>query len=250
MRLILAVLWTVLCTPLLIGPLLARLGGRVASMRWGARVCHVWARGMLRVFGVRFQASGPMPPRGAFLASNHTTWLDILVISAWMPTNFIAKKEVGHIPGIGFLSGLVGTLFLDRESQRDAHRLSQELRALLAGGLEITLFPEGYCADGHSLLPFRAPLFGAAAELQQPCVPLCIRYDLPQVVWNDGSGIGAHSRRMLKARRLDRGRAPIQATIQAAPAMRGSDRKLLARMIEEEVRKRFTPFAPASEPVR
>ena len=87
---------------------------------------------MLRVFGVRFQASGPMPPRGAFLASNHTTWLDILVISAWMPTNFIAKKEVGHIPGIGFLSGLVGTLFLDRESQRDAHRLSQELRALLA----------------------------------------------------------------------------------------------------------------------
>jgi len=248
-RLILVVLWTLLCTPLVLAPLLARLGGRVASMRWGARACHVWARGLLRIFGVRIQVDGPAPPRGAFLASNHTTWLDILVLSAWTPTNFIAKKEVARIPGIGFLSGLVGTQFLDRESRRDAHRLASELRAMLHGGLEITLFPEGYCADGHSLLPFRPALFGAAAELQTPCVPIAVTYDLPQVVWNDGREISAHARHMLKARRLDRGRAPIQARIHVAPAMHGSDRKLLARMIEEEVRKRFRPFAPASEPV-
>lgn len=250
MRLVLVVLWTLLCTPLVLAPLVARLGGRVASMRWGARVCHVWARGLLRVFGVRFTVEGPPPPRGAFLASNHTTWLDILVLSAWTPTNFIAKKEVAQIPGIGFLSGLVGTQFLDRESRRDAHRLANELRALLQGGLEITLFPEGYCADGHSLLPFRPPLFGAAAELQTPCVPIAVTYDLPEVVWNDGTEIATHAKRMLRARRNDRGSAPIHAQIQVCPALRGTDRKLLARMIEEEVRKKFRPFAPASEPVR
>lgn len=238
------VLWTVVCIPLLIIPITMRLFGRVASMRWGARVTHVWARGMLRLFGVRLEAQGPRPPAGAFLVSNHTTWLDILVISAWQPTNFIAKKEVAQIPAIGFLSGFVGTLFLDRERRRDAHRLALEIKPLIAGGLEITLFPEGYCADGHSLLPFRPALFGAAAELDTPCLPIAVTYDLPEVVWNDGSGIGAHTKRMLRARQQDRGHAPIHARVSTAPARHGSDRKLLARVIEEEVRRLFKPFAP------
>lgn len=212
-------------------------------MRWGARVCHLWSRGLLRVFGVRLVIEGPPPPPGAFLTSNHTTWLDILVLSAWKPTNFIAKQEVAKIPGIGFLSGFAGTLFLNRESRRDAHRMAHELETLLAGGLEITLFPEGYCADGHSLLPFRPPLFGPAATLQTPCVPIAIRYDLPDVVWNDGSAVADHAARMLRARRANRGRAPIVATLRAAPPLHGSDRKLLARMVEEQVRQLFVPFA-------
>ncbi|MCH2101179.1 MAG: 1-acyl-sn-glycerol-3-phosphate acyltransferase [Planctomycetes bacterium] len=250
MRLVFVALWTVLCTPLVLGPLAARCAGRIVSMRWGAWVCHVWARGLLRVLGVRFSAEGPTPPRGAFIASNHTSWLDILVLSAWTPTNFIAKKEVAKIPGIGLLSGLIGTQFLNRQSQRDAHRLASKLRSMLKEGLGITLFPEGYCADGHSLLPFRPALFGGAAELGTPCVPITITYDLPDVVWNDGTGIGSHAHRMLKARRLDRGGAPIQARIQVGPTMQSTDRKLLARTIEKEVRKRFRPFAPASKSVR
>jgi 1-acyl-sn-glycerol-3-phosphate acyltransferase len=242
-RFALVFVWTLVCTPLLVVPLGARLFGKVPSMRWGARVCHVWARGLLRVFGVKVHCEGPRPPRGAFLTSNHTTWLDILVLAAWQPTNFIAKREVARIPLLGFLSGFAGTLFLNRESRRDAHRLAQDLETLLAGGLEITLFPEGYCADGAELLPFRPPLFDAAARLQSPCVPIAIRYDLAAVAWNDGSPVGNHASRMLKARRADRGRAPIVATLISAPALRGSDRKLLARMVEEQVRKSFVPFA-------
>ena len=243
MRFALVFVWTLLCTPLLVAPVLARLFGKVPSMRWGARVCHVWSRGLLRAFGVQLRFEGPAPPHGAFLASNHTTWLDILVLAAWRPTNFIAKREVAKIPFIGLLSGFAGTLFLNRESRRDAHRLAQELEPLLAGGLEITLFPEGYCADGVELLPFRPPLFDAAATLQSPCVPIAIRYDLAAVVWNDGSSVGDHAGRMLKARKADRGRTPIVATLITAPALHGSDRKLLARMVEEQVRARFVPFA-------
>jgi 1-acyl-sn-glycerol-3-phosphate acyltransferase len=242
-RFALVFVWTLLCTPLLIVPIFARLFGKVPSMRWGARVCHVWARGLLRALGVRLQFEGPPPPRGAFLASNHTTWLDILVLAAWQPTNFIAKREVAKIPFLGVLSGFAGTLYLNRESRRDAHRLAQNLEALLVGGLEITLFPEGYCADGIDLLPFRPPLFDAAATLQSPCVPIAIRYDFAAVVWNDGSTVGNHASRMLKARKADRGRAPIVATLITGPALHGSDRKLLARMVEEQVRARFVPFA-------
>lgn len=248
MRLLLAVLWTLLCSPLLLGPVFARLGGRPLQMRLGSRVCQLWARGMLRVLGVRAVVDGPPPPREAFVASNHVSWLDILVIAAWRPTTFIAKKEVAHIPAIGFFAGLVGTLFLDRESRRDAHRLAQDLQTLLHGGAGVTLFPEGYCADGASLLPFRASLFAPAAQLALPCVPVAISYDFAPVVWNDGSTAAAHAGRLMRARAADRGRAPIRCRLRLGPALRARDRKDLAQRVRDEIEARFLPFALPSRP--
>lgn len=240
------VLWTLACTPLLWWPVLCLVRGPVRSMRAGAWVCHVWARGLLRVLGVVIDVQGPEPPHGAFLVSNHVSWLDILVLAAWQPTNFVAKQEVAQIPAIGFLSRFVGTLFLNRESRRDAHRLAGDLRRYLADGAEITLFPEGYCADGHRLLPFKPSLLGAAAELGTPCVPVALSYDLQQVVWNDGSTAAAHAGRLMKARRLDRGRKPIRAKLVAGPAIIDRDRKQLTRRLAEEIAANFTPFAPPS----
>jgi len=243
----LIVAWTLLCSPLLFIPIFGGVGSRVRRMRLGAGVAHYWARGVLRILGVRISANGPAPPHGAFFASNHTSWLDILVLAAWSPTNFIAKKEVAQIPLIGFFAGYAGTLFLNRESRRDAHRMAQELRQLLAGGLCITLFPEGFCADGQKLMPFRASLFGAAAELGTPCVPISIHYNLAAVVWNDGSSAAEHCKLMLQARQAQLNGAPIVATLHSAAALSNPDRKQLARRIESTVHSMYQPYVPSTQ---
>lgn len=248
LRRLLIVVWTLVCSPMLFIPIVGGVGNRVRRMRLGAWVTRAWARGMLRIIGVRIAAEGPMPPPGAFIASNHTSWLDILVLSAWTPTNFIAKKEVAQIPLIGFFAGYAGTLFLNRESRRDAHRMAQELHQLLAGGLCITLFPEGFCADGQQLMPFRASLFGAAAQLATPCVPVSIHYNLPAVIWNDGSSAALHCKQLLQARRSKLGSRRIVAHLHAGPAISNSHRKQLANQLQASVHATFVPYASPPGP--
>jgi len=215
------------------------IGSRGRRMRLGALVCQLWARGTLRILRVRYQLEGELPPPGSFVVSNHVSWVDILLLASVYPSNFIAKKEVGKIPLVGFLSQYAGTLFIDRERARDAHRMGEELRDLFEAGLTISIFPEGYCADGQSLLPFKSSLFGAAAELEVPCVPAAVHYTLPEIVWNDESTVPNHARRLLRAARKSGG---IQARVSFGPPLHSPDRKNLAAQAERQVATMFRPM--------
>jgi 1-acyl-sn-glycerol-3-phosphate acyltransferase len=238
-RLGLLVLWTLCCSPILLLVVIFGTGNTGRRMRLGAATCRLWARGMIRILGVRYTVEGPLPPPGSFVVSNHVSWVDILLLASVYPSNFIAKKEVGQIPLVGFLSQYAGTLFLDRERARDAHRMNAELQGLFQAGLTISIFPEGYCADGQSLLPFKSSLFGTPAELKVPCVPAAVHYNLPEIVWNDQSTVPAHARQMLRAAGKIGG---IRARIRFGTPLVHPDRKVLAAQAEQQVVTMFEPM--------
>ena len=56
------------------------------------------------------------------LAANHISWLDILVMHAARHCRFVSKSDVKHWPLIGTLATGAGTLYIERESRRDAMR--------------------------------------------------------------------------------------------------------------------------------
>ena len=92
--------------------LLLRAGGKPtqpARSRW-LQWC---ARRTLRVFGVRYQATGA-PPQTGLLVANHLSYLDILVLVSLTPAVFVSKAEVKHWPVFGWFACLAGTLFVDR----------------------------------------------------------------------------------------------------------------------------------------
>ena len=55
-------------------------------------------RQVCRLLGVRIHLDGEVVrDRPVLLVANHTSWLDIPVLSAVAPVSFVAKKEVGDV---------------------------------------------------------------------------------------------------------------------------------------------------------
>src|SRR5262249_11790295 len=75
-----------------------------------------YARFLCRLMGVRVETFGrPVRDRGVFLAANHTSYLDTVVLAAVIPVAFVAKSDVAGWPFFGTVAKLVGTVFVERE---------------------------------------------------------------------------------------------------------------------------------------
>lgn len=142
-----------------------------------ALMVREWSRQMLRIMGVELVVRGMPPANGpVLLVANHISWLDIVVMNAAQPARFVSKADVKHWPVLGALITGAGTLYIERESRRDAmrvvHQMAERLRALDS----IAVFPEGTTGDGRSLLPFHANLFQAAISANAPVLPVAMAY--------------------------------------------------------------------------
>ena len=74
---------------------------------------------LIFAFMYRFRAAGPglenFPLKGPVIViANHSSWLDIAVITAVAPVVFVAKREVATWPLFGLLARLQRTVFVDR----------------------------------------------------------------------------------------------------------------------------------------
>ena len=117
----------------------------------------------LWTLGVRLHVRGrPATERPLLLAANHASWIDISAYSAVMPLSFVAKREVGTWPLIGFFARLQHSVFVDRARRGATADQADSIGRRLAEGDAIVLFPEGTTSDGNQVLPFRSSLFGAA----------------------------------------------------------------------------------------
>ena len=198
-----------------------------------------------RILGVRMEVIGPRPHKGPLLiASNHVSWLDIVVLSAVAPVSFVAKKEVSRWPLFGTLARLQRTVFVDRDRRHATGPSRNEMQDRLKGGEMLVLFAEGTSGDGRSVLPFKSAFFGAAelpGVLVQPVslayrghrnLPMTRRL-LPSYAWYGDMEMVPH---LLGAARS----GPIEVTVVCHPplALSGEvSRKGLARHAEEQVRR-------------
>ncbi len=127
------------------------------------RFPHWYHRQVCRIIGVRLNIDGAVASdRPVLLISNHTSWLDIPVLSAVAPLSFVAKKEVGSWPFVSSLARLQRTVFVDRKRRMDVDQTTSEIAQRLATGDTVVLFAEGTSSDGNRVLPFKTSLFAAA----------------------------------------------------------------------------------------
>lgn len=136
-----------------------------------------WSRQMLRIMGVELVVRGTPPATGpVLLVANHVSWLDILVMNAAHPARFVSKSDVKHWPVLGALITGAGTLYIERESRRDAMRVVHHMAERLQAQDILAVFPEGTTGDGRSLLPFHANLFQAAIAVHAPVLPVALAF--------------------------------------------------------------------------
>ncbi|MBT8402501.1 MAG: 1-acyl-sn-glycerol-3-phosphate acyltransferase [Gemmatimonadetes bacterium] len=236
-RLPLALLVSALLSPfalcaVLAGRLHARLG--LHATGW---IMHRWARLLCLCLGVRVRVEGDRPPRPAFLAPNHVSYLDIIVLGSLCEGFFVSRADVRDWPVLGPLARLGNTIFLERERRRDTHRAAGEVERVLGLGARIVVFLEGRAGPGDHVRPFKPSLLEAAARTGVPCVPVALHYRLPQapeadtrqvIAWHDSSPFPSHAWRMARLGR-------IEATLRVLPERHGADRKTLAAALEADV---------------
>lgn len=126
-------------------------------------VPHLYHRVLCRLIGIRVIVRGaPERGRPVLICANHTSYLDIPVMSAVLPVSFIAKSEVATWPFFGQLAKLQGTVFVERERRTRTHLHRNEIHARIAKGDTLVLFPEGTSNAGNGVLPFKSALMSVA----------------------------------------------------------------------------------------
>ncbi|TPE48548.1 lysophospholipid acyltransferase family protein [Amaricoccus solimangrovi] len=206
---------------------------------------RIWARGALRLLGLRAEARGaPMAAPGALVA-NHSSWLDIVALQSAARVFFVSKAEVGSWPLIGFIGHAIGTEFIERRAT-EAGRQARALGARLALGDRLCLFPEGTSSDGQRVLPFKSSLFAVfldgATGPELRVQPVTLRYrpraDLPAALygWWGEMDFGAHLGSLLA--RSTGGQVEITFHEPLDPRALG-DRKTLSAAAEAATRRGF-----------
>lgn len=140
-----------------------------------ARV-QVWAQAMVHKLGIELVVRGQPANGPVLIVSNHISWLDIVAIHAARHCRFISKSDVKHWPLIGMLATGAGTIYIERESRRDAMRVVHHMAEQLRAGDVLAVFPEGTTGDGTTVLPFHANLLQAAITVNVPAQPLALRF--------------------------------------------------------------------------
>lgn len=139
---------------------------------------HWYHKRVCQLLGVRLDVEGAITrDQPVLIVANHTSWLDIPVLSAVAPVSFVAKKEVGSWPGVAMLANLQRTVYVDRKRRSQVSATAGEIAQRLDNGDQIVLFAEGTSTDGNRVLPFRSSLFAAAMPSKSPA---------PQIVSDRG----------------------------------------------------------------
>lgn len=201
------------------------------SLRWRVRVGRWWSRAMARCLGLHTTVIGT-PPSGAFvLVSNHISYVDVAVIGQLLDLVFVAMAELRRAPIFRAIIGGSGTIFIDRNSRRDALRVNDAMDDVLRANLGVTFFPEGTSSDGHDVLPFKAALLEGAARSGRPVHFAVIRYAQEGVAWWGDIDARSQFIGLLRMPRID-------ATIEFCGSVSASDRKELAQKLWMEIRSR------------
>ncbi len=136
-----------------------------------------WSQRMVHQLGIALDVQGQPAQDGPLLiVANHISWLDITALHAACYCRFVSKADVKAWPLIGALAKGIGTLFIQRESRRDAQRVVHTMAQSLLDGDVLAVFPEGTTGDGDTLLPFHANLLQAAISADAPIQPVALQY--------------------------------------------------------------------------
>jgi len=142
----------------------------------GLRV-QLWSAQLLQLLGIGLRVEGTPPVVGpVLLVSNHISWLDIATLHAARHCRFVSKADVRRWPLIGTLATGAGTLYIERESRRDAMRVVHQMADRLRQADILAIFPEGTTSNGVDLLPFHANLIQAAISAGAPVQPVALRF--------------------------------------------------------------------------
>ncbi|HYF30068.1 MAG TPA: lysophospholipid acyltransferase family protein [Chitinophagaceae bacterium] len=149
---------------------------RTAAFR---RISKVWMTVYLHLIGcpVRVKGASNFKKGQAYVVvCNHNSLMDVPLSTPFIPgpNKTIAKIEMAKIP----LFGLVykrGSVLVDRKSDESRRKSLEDMKAVLAQGMHMCIYPEGTRnKTGQPLKSFYEGAFKLASDTATPIIPALI----------------------------------------------------------------------------
>jgi 1-acyl-sn-glycerol-3-phosphate acyltransferase len=211
-----------------------------------------WCQRLLALLHIEMRLTGTIEDGDAgniVYVANHVSWLDIFVLDAQSPAQFIAKAELANWPVVGKLIRDTSTIFVQRARKADTVRVNADATRVLVEGGRLVLFPEGTTTDGKTVLKFHGSLLQPIIDAGGRVQAIALRYCDPDGRTSDtveyvGDTTFAQSFwRVCGARALS-----VEITaFPAVPAV-GSTRRELAATAETSIRSAVERPAAATAP--
>jgi 1-acyl-sn-glycerol-3-phosphate acyltransferase len=211
--------------------------GLAYRVGWLDRAMLWWYRRLLRCLGVRVRAEGWIADT-TLLVANHISWLDIPVLGSQGNMRFLAKADVRRWPLIGWMSAVVGTVFIARGGNR-AGEVVEGISARIKAGEPVVVFPEGTTSDGREVRRFHPRLFAICQQTGLAAQPVALRYGTgsgpdPVAPFLGDDTLVAHLWRVLKSPGLD-----VQVSFLAPIPVADLDRRRLAAEARQAITARL-----------
>lgn len=154
----------------------AKLTGDYQHVAHGQRV---WARGLLRTWGVDIHTRGleHVPESGPYiLMANHQSHADVPILFASLPhiPGFLAKRELARIPFLAMALRSGDHVLIDRKNHDSAVKALKGAAHEIRGGKIIAVFPEGTRGESDQLGDFKKGGFLIAKKAAVPILPVGI----------------------------------------------------------------------------
>ncbi len=146
---------------------------------WRQIIFRLWAKGFVKILGVKIHVSGRLPRPPFFLVSNHLSYVDIPLLRSILENVFVTKGEIQSWFLAGKIVGDMGNIYINRQNRRDIPRAGTEILQALERGEGVIVFPEGTTSNGEKVLEFKSSFFEFAVNANLPIYYTSIRYETP-----------------------------------------------------------------------
>lgn len=145
------------------------------------RKVSLHANWFLRALDMELVISGgenARPGQNYMIVANHMSYLDGVIMAAFREGAFVTSMEMRAAPVLGIITELGGCLYVERRSKENIHNEISSIEVALKQGFNVIVFPEATSTNGTKVIPFKRPLFAAAAKALCPVLPAVIQYEL------------------------------------------------------------------------
>ena len=150
-----------------------------ASGRWQHGCARIWSRLILKTSRIAVQVEGLeniRPGEAAIFCVNHPSAMDIPILFVHLPVQFrfLAKKNLFHVPFLGWHLRRSGHVPVDREHPQSAMKSFEQAVRKIHDGNSMLLFPEGGRSRDGRLRPFKRGSFLLAVQAAAPVIPITL----------------------------------------------------------------------------
>lgn len=139
----------------------------------------MWAPVILWLLGIKVRVSGLEnidDNTPSIFVANHASFLDIpaCVMSIPVKLNFIAKKELRHMPVVGWYISATKQIFIDRSDKHKAKRSMEIAAQRIREGKHVLSYAEGTRSKTGEIQLFRRGAFSIAQEGDITLIPVAV----------------------------------------------------------------------------